>query len=38
MYVADCGPHRIQIYQKDAIPLRPDQIMPAQKAPSLSIA
>jgi len=38
MYVADCGPHRIQIYQKDAIPLRPDQIMAVPSAPSLSVA
>jgi DNA-binding beta-propeller fold protein YncE len=38
MYVADCGPHRIQVYQKDAIPLGPEQIMPPLRAPSLSIA
>lgn len=38
MYVADCGPHRIQIYQKDAMLLEPHQIMPEPRAPSLSIA
>ena len=36
MYVADCGPHRIQIYQKDAIVLQPDEIMPVPTAPMLS--
>lgn len=36
MYVADCGPHRIQIYQKDAIVLQPDEIMPIPTAPMLS--
>jgi len=38
MYVADCGPHRIQIYQKDAYPLEPHQIMPPLRSPSMSIA
>jgi hypothetical protein len=38
MYVADCGPHRIQIYQKDACPLEPHQIMPPLRAPSMSVA
>jgi hypothetical protein len=38
MYVADCGPHRIQIYQKDAVVLTPEQIMAEPRAPSLSIA
>lgn len=38
MYVADCGPHRIQIYQKDAMVLQPEQIMAEPRAPSLSIA
>jgi DNA-binding beta-propeller fold protein YncE len=38
MYVADCGPHRIQVYQKDAIALQPDQIMAEPRAPSLSVA
>jgi sugar lactone lactonase YvrE len=36
MYVADCGPHRIQIYQKDAIVLQPDEIMSVPTAPMLS--
>jgi hypothetical protein len=38
MYVADCGPYRIQIYQKDACPLEPHQIMPPLQAPSMSVA
>jgi hypothetical protein len=38
MYVTDCGPHRIQIYQKDAVVLTPEQIMAEPRAPSLSIA
>ena len=38
MYVADCGPHRIQVYQKDAVELTPDQIIPPQNAPSFSVA
>jgi hypothetical protein len=38
MFVADCGPHRIQVYQKDAMPLGADQIMAEPQAPSLSIA
>lgn len=36
LYVADCGPHRIQIYQKDAVVLGPDEIMPMPNAPTLS--
>ena len=38
MYVADCGPHRIQVYQKDALPLEPHQIMPPLRSPSMSVA
>ncbi len=38
MFVADCGPHRIQVYQKDAYPLAPHQIMPPLRAPSMSVA
>jgi DNA-binding beta-propeller fold protein YncE len=38
MYVADCGPHRIQVYQKEAIPLQANEIIPLPNAPSLSIA
>ncbi len=36
MYVADCGPHRIQVYQKDAEVLTPDDIMPMPTAATLS--
>ena len=36
MYVADCGPHRIQVYQKEAEALGPEDIAPALSAPSLS--
>lgn len=38
MFVADCGPHRIQIYQKDACVLEPPGIIPPLRAPSMSIA
>lgn len=38
MYVADCGPHRIQIYQKEAYPLEPQAIIPPLRAPSMSVA
>lgn len=36
MYVADCGPHRIQVYQKDADVLGPEDIMTMPSAPSLA--
>ena len=36
MYVADCGPHRIQVYQKDADVLPPEEIAPVPSAPTLS--
>ena len=36
LYVADCGPHRIQVYQKEADVLGPEDIMPIPTAPSLS--
>jgi hypothetical protein len=36
LYVADCGPHRIQVYQKEADVLGPEDIMPVPSAPSLS--
>jgi len=35
MYVVDQGSHRIQIYQKDALALTADQILPEQAAPTL---
>ncbi|MGE3537120.1 MAG: NHL repeat-containing protein [Candidatus Tectimicrobiota bacterium] len=38
MFVADCGPHRIQVYQKEAYPLTPPQIIPPLRAPSMSVA
>jgi hypothetical protein len=38
MYVADCGPHRIQVYQKEAYPLQPEEIIPPLSAPALTIA
>lgn len=38
LLVADCGPHRIQVYQKEAYPLEPPQIIPPLRAPSMSIA
>ncbi len=36
MYVADCGPHRIQVYQKDVDVLGPEDIMAMPSAASLS--
>jgi DNA-binding beta-propeller fold protein YncE len=35
MYVADYGSYRVQIYQKEAIHLEPDQIIPPVRSPSL---
>jgi DNA-binding beta-propeller fold protein YncE len=35
MYVADYGSYRVQIYQKEAIALEPDQISPPMRSPSL---
>jgi sugar lactone lactonase YvrE len=36
MYVADCGPHRIQVYQKEAEVLGPEDIVSMPSAPSLA--
>jgi sugar lactone lactonase YvrE len=36
MYVADCGPHRIQVYQKEVDVLGPEDIVAMPSAPSLS--
>jgi DNA-binding beta-propeller fold protein YncE len=35
LYVADQGSHRVQVYQKDALQLEEDQVMPELKAPTL---
>jgi DNA-binding beta-propeller fold protein YncE len=35
MYVADYGSYRVQVYQKEAIALEPDQISPPLRSPSL---
>src|SRR5207302_4723388 len=35
MYVADYGSYRVQIYQKEAIPLDPDQLAPPLRSPSM---
>lgn len=35
LYIADFGCHRIQVYQKEAYPLTPDDIWPEPKAPFL---
>ena len=35
MYIVDYGSHRIQVYQKEAYPLEPDQIMPDPGASTL---
>ena len=36
MYVTDHGTYRIQIYQKEAIPLDPNQIEAPMRSPRLS--
>ena len=36
MYVADCGPHRIQVYQKEVEVLEPGDIMAVPSAATLS--
>lgn len=36
LYVADCGPHRIQIYKKDVDVLTPNDIIARPSAPSLA--
>jgi sugar lactone lactonase YvrE len=38
LYVVDHRSHRIQVYQKDAIPLKPDQIAPPVKTPNMVTA
>ena len=35
MYVPDYGSFRVQVYQKDAIPLEPDEIVPPLRSPTL---
>jgi len=35
MYVADYESYRVQIYQKEAIALDPDQISPPLRSPSM---
>jgi DNA-binding beta-propeller fold protein YncE len=35
MYIADHGCHRIQVYQKEAYALGPDEIAPAPRSPTL---
>ena len=35
LYIADCGCHRIQIYQKEAIRLEPGQLAPPLRSPQL---
>jgi DNA-binding beta-propeller fold protein YncE len=35
MYVPDYGAYRVQIYQKEVVALRPDQIVPPLRSPSL---
>jgi DNA-binding beta-propeller fold protein YncE len=36
LYIADYGSHRIQVYKKEAYPLRPEELLPEPTAPSLS--
>jgi DNA-binding beta-propeller fold protein YncE len=36
LYIADYGSHRIQVYRKEAYPLRPEELLPEPTAPSLS--
>ena len=35
MYVPDYGAYRVQIYQKEAVALGPDQMIPPPRSPSL---
>lgn len=35
MYVADFGSYRIQVYQKDFVPLSPEQLAPPLRSPTL---
>jgi len=35
MYVPDYGAYRVQIYQKEVVPLAPDQMVPPLRSPSL---
>lgn len=37
MLVADFGSYRIQMYQKEAIPLTPEQIIPELRSPTLQV-
>ncbi len=37
MYVVDYGSYRIQVYQKDFIPLSPDQFAPPLRSPTLLV-
>ena len=37
MYVVDFGSYRIQVYQKDAIPLSPEQLAPPLRSPTLLV-
>ncbi len=36
LFITDYGSHRIQVYKKEAYPLRPEELLPEQTAPSLS--
>ena len=36
LFVGDYGSHRIQIYQKEAYPLRADEVMPIPRSPTLT--
>jgi hypothetical protein len=38
MYIPDYGCHRIQVYQKEAYRLEPDQIAPPFRSPTLATA
>jgi DNA-binding beta-propeller fold protein YncE len=35
MYVPDYGAYRVQIYQKEVVPLQPDQMVPPLRSPTL---
>jgi DNA-binding beta-propeller fold protein YncE len=35
MYVPDYGAYRVQVYQKEVVPLGPDQMVPPLRSPSL---
>ena len=38
MFITDYGSYRIQVYQKEAMPLTPSQIIPDLRSPTLQVS